>query len=517
MAQAVETSACETAPRPQGPLPAHVRVAIVGAGFAGLGMAIRLAREGIDDFVVLERADDVGGTWRDNTYPGAACDVPSLLYSFSFAPKPDWSRSFSPQPEILDYLRRCAVDHGITDRIRLGHEVVAARWHEDDRRWRVETAGGAVTADVLVGGMGPLSEPRIPDLPGIDTFRGAIFHSACWDHDHDLTGERVAVIGTGASAIQFVPQIQPQVARLHLFQRTAPWIVPRRDRDLTAAERWAYRRVPPLQRAVRGAIYWARELFVLAFTGHRRVSQGAAMMARDHLRRQVPDPGLRAKLTPDYTIGCKRILISNDYYPALTQPNVEVVAGGVTEVRPHSVVAGDGTEREVDTIICGTGFHVTDFPAGDRIFRDDGRSLTDVWSGGGMQAYLGAAVTGFPNLFLLIGPNTGLGHNSMVFMIESQLGYVLDCLRYMERTGVGTVDVRPDVQARYNEHVQRELEGTVWSSGGCRSWYIDERGRNTTLWPGFSWRFRLRTRRFDPAAYVTRRLPAPVADGSRVV
>jgi cation diffusion facilitator CzcD-associated flavoprotein CzcO len=489
--------------------PAHVRVAVVGAGFAGLGMAIRLAHEGIRDFVVLERADDVGGTWRDNRYPGAACDVPSLLYSFSFAPSTEWSRAFSPQPEILEYLRRCVDDHGIRPHLRFGHDVRSAQWDDDAARWHIETSRGSLTADVLVGGMGPLSEPRVPDIPGLDGFEGTSFHSAQWPHDHDLAGERVAVVGTGASAIQFVPKIQPIVRSLHVFQRTPPWVVSDPDRPLTAAERWLYRRAPALQRLVRSGIYWARESFVLAFTGNPIAARHARRLATKNLERQVADPELRARLTPDYAIGCKRVLMASDYYPALQQPNAEVIASGVAEVRGRSVVADDGSEREVDTIVFGTGFHVTDFPAGNHIFRADGTSLTDVWGDGGMQAYLGTTVAGFPNLFLLLGPNTGLGHNSMVFMIESQVAYVIDCLRYMDRAGLATVDVRPEVQARYNDGLQRDLEGTVWTTGGCRSWYIDARGRNTTLWPGFSWRFWRRTRRFDPASYVWRRAPSP--------
>jgi cation diffusion facilitator CzcD-associated flavoprotein CzcO len=486
--------------RPRPP-PARVRVAVVGAGFAGLGMAIRLTQEGVDDFVVLERADDVGGTWRDNSYPGAACDVPSLLYSFSFAPSSDWSRAFSPQPEILAYLRRCVDEFGLGPRIRYGHEVRAARWDDDGLCWRIETSRGSLTADVLVGGMGPLSEPRLPDVPGLDGFEGTVFHSAQWRHDHDLSGERVAVVGTGASAIQFVPKIQPIVGSLHVLQRTPPWIVPDPDRPLSAAERWLYRRAPALQRLMRSGLYWGRESFVLAFTGHRIPAWYARRKAVRNLERQVPDPELRAKLTPDYAVGCKRVLMASDYYPALQQPNAEVIAGGLAEVRPRSVIAEDGTEREVDAIVFGTGFHATDFPAGERIFRADGTSLADHWRDGGMQAYLGTTVAGFPNLFLLLGPNTALGHNSMVFMAEAQFEHVLDCLRHMERAGRGRFEVRSEAQARYNVDVQRQLADTVWNAGGCRSWYLDGHGRNTTIWPGFSWRFWQRARRFDPEAY----------------
>ncbi|HEV2075249.1 MAG TPA: NAD(P)/FAD-dependent oxidoreductase, partial [Thermoleophilaceae bacterium] len=473
----------------------EVRVAIVGSGFAGLGMAIRLKQEGVEDFVVLERADDVGGTWRDNSYPGATCDVPSHLYSFSFDPNPAWSRSFSPQPEIWDYLRGTAERHGVTPHLRLGHEVLAATWDEDRRRWAIETSRGSFTAQVLVSGVGALSEPATPRLPGLESFRGRVFHSATWDHSHDLTGERVAVIGTGASAIQFVPQIQPLVRRLALFQRTPPWVVPRTDRAFTALEKRLFRSLPAVQRLVRAAIYWSRESYVVGFTTNPKAMKAVELLARLHLRRQVKGPGLREKLRPAYTIGCKRILISNDYYPALGEPNVEVVTDAIGEVRPGSIVSVDGTEREIDTIIFGTGFQVTEPAAATWIRGRGGRRLADAWRDG-MTAYLGTAIAGFPNLFFLTGPNTGLGHTSMIYMIEAQVEYVLDALRTMDRRALGAVDVRPEVQADFNTELQRSMEGTVWTSGGCASWYLDASGRNTTLWPDFTFRFRRRTSSF---------------------
>jgi cation diffusion facilitator CzcD-associated flavoprotein CzcO len=487
-----------------------VRVAVVGTGFAGLGMAIRLRGAGIEDLVVFERADDVGGTWRDNTYPGCTCDVPSHLYSFSFAPNPDWSRSFSPQPEILSYLRGCADRYGVRPHIRFGHEVRAARWDETAGRWRIETSQGEYTAQMLVAGMGPLSEPSVPSLPGLSSFEGTVFHSAQWNHSHDLAGERVAVIGTGASAIQFVPKIQPQVASLLVFQRTPPWIVPRTDRRISRVERFLLRRLPGVQQAWRGAIYWGRETFVWGFV-RPRVIRNLQRLARGHLRRQVPDPVLASQLTPDYTIGCKRILISNDYYPALSQPNVSLVTSAVASVRPRSVVSADGVEHPVDTIIFGTGFHVTDPPAATRVWGRDGLLLADAWRDG-MSAYLGGAIARFPNMFMLIGPNTGLGHTSMVFMIESQIAYVLDCLRVMSQRGLATVSVRPEVQSSYNAEIQTQLVETVWNAGGCRSWYLDEHGRNTTVWPTYTWKFRQRTRRFDLSSYETTvAVPAPAA------
>jgi cation diffusion facilitator CzcD-associated flavoprotein CzcO len=479
-----------------------VRVAIVGSGFAGLGMAIRLREAGIEDFVVLERAHDVGGTWRDNSYPGCACDVPSHLYSFSFAPNPEWTSTFSPQPEILDYLRGCAQRYGVLPHIRFGHELLDASWDEDVQRWRLQTSRGDLTAQLLVLGTGPLSSPAIPDLPGLERFEGTSFHSATWDHDHDLDGERVAVVGTGASAIQFVPQIQPRVGRLHVFQRTAPWIMPRPDRPLRSWERRLYRALPAAQLLMRASIYWARESFVLGFRHPRAMRLGQRLALR-HLRRQVADPELRRRLTPTYRVGCKRVLISNDYLPALGRENVEVVTDAIREVRPRSIVTADGVEREVDTIVFGTGFHVTDMPAAERVRGRDGRALAEVWAGS-PQAHLGAMVAGYPNLFFLVGPNTGLGHNSIVFMIESQCNYVLDALRLMEAGGAAELDVRPEAQAAYNAHIQEQMRGTVWTSGGCASWYLDARGRNTTLWPTFTWPFRERTRRLDPAHYELR-------------
>jgi cation diffusion facilitator CzcD-associated flavoprotein CzcO len=477
----------------------HHRIAIVGTGFSGLGMAIRLRQEGEEDFVLLERADDIGGTWRDNTYPGCRCDVPSHLYSFSFAPNPNWSSTFSPQAEILDYLKDCAERYGVMPHVRFGTELRSASWDEEDHLWRIETSSGPLTADILIAGQGPLSDAALPDVPGIDSFEGTAFHSAEWDHDHDLTGERVAVVGTGASAIQFVPEIQPKVGRLHVFQRTAPWVIPHRNRPMRSWERTLYRLFPPAQLAMRAAIYWARETFVLQFR-RRSIGRLLERIPLWHLRSQIKDPELRDKLTPVYRLGCKRILPTDEWYPALAQPNVEVVTAGITEIRPHSVVAADGSEREVDTIIFGTGFHVTDVPIADRISGRDGRTLAEVWQGS-MQAYKGTTVAGYPNLFFLVGPNTGLGHTSIVFMIESQIGYVLGALRTMRRRGALTVEVREDAQAAYNAELDRMTEGTVWVTGGCKSYYIDRNGHNSALWPTYTWPFRRRLREFDGAAY----------------
>jgi cation diffusion facilitator CzcD-associated flavoprotein CzcO len=477
----------------------HHRIVIVGTGFSGLGMAIRLRQEGEDDFVLLERAGDVGGTWRDNTYPGCRCDVPSHLYSFSFAPNPSWSSTFSPQPEILDYLRDCADRYGVMPHIRFHTELRGADWDEDSQLWRIETSQGELTADMLIAAQGPLSGPSYPDLPGLERFEGKTFHSARWDHEHDLEGERVAVIGTGASAIQFVPEIQPKVARMHVFQRTAPWVMPHRNRPLRGWERALYRLFPPAQLAMRAAIYWARESFVLQFR-RPRLGKLVQNVALRHLNTQVEDPALREKLRPSYALGCKRILPTDAWYPALVKPNVELVTDGIREVRPRSIVSADGSEREVDTIVFGTGFHVSEIPIATRIRGRDGRSLSETWDGS-PSAYKGSAVAGYPNLFFLVGPNTGNGHTSIVFIIESQIHYVLGALRALRRSGARTVEVRPEAQTAYNAEIDHMTEGTVWVSGGCKSWYIDRNGHNSILWPTFTWPFRQRLREFDEAAY----------------
>jgi cation diffusion facilitator CzcD-associated flavoprotein CzcO len=476
----------------------HVRVAIIGSGFAGLGMAIKLKQEGVDSFLIFERDDELGGTWQANHYPGCCCDVPSHVYSYSFELNAHWERSFAPQPEILAYLKRCVEKYGLRPHLRLRHEVTEATWDEAERLWRVQTAGGSFTADILVAGSGSLSEPKQPDLPGLERFKGTTFHSGRWNHEHDLAGERVAVIGTGASAIQFVPAIQPKVGRLHLFQRTAPWVIPRLDHKITPLEHklLGLRYTPALVRAV---LYWMLEFRVVGFR-HPRVMKVADRMARRHLRRQVPDPSLQQRLLPGYIMGCKRILVSDDYYPSLTEENVEVVTDAIAEVREHSIVSKDGTEREVDTIIYGTGFSVTRPPIAERVRGREGRSLAEHWSTT-MRAYKGTTVDGFPNFVMMTGPNTGLGHNSMVFMIESQLAYIMGALRTLRERGATTFEVRPEHVERYNDYIDRLMNGTVWTAGRCHSWYLDDTGRNTTLWPSFSWTYRRQTRRFDEHAY----------------
>ncbi|MGA5730763.1 flavin-containing monooxygenase [Streptomyces seoulensis] len=486
----------------------HVRVAVIGSGFGGLGAAVRLRREGITDFVVLERAGSVGGTWRDNSYPGCACDVPSHLYSFSFAPNPDWPRTFSGQEHIRAYLERVADDFDLRPHLRFDSEVKLMTWDEDELRWHIETASGSLTADVVVSATGPLSDPKIPAIPGLDTFPGRVFHSARWDHDYDLRGKRVAMVGTGASAIQIVPSIQPEVARLTVFQRTPPWVMPRMDRAIGSAERKLHQALPFTARLRRGLLWGIRELQVQAFTKRPDELGLVEQLAKRNMARAIKDPALRAKLTPDYRIGCKRILLSSAYYPALARPNVDVVASGVTEVRGSTVIAADGTETEVDAIVFGTGFHVTDMPIAERVVGVGGVTLAEAWKGG-MEALRGGSAAGFPNWLSVIGPNTGLGNSSMILMIESQLNYLADYMRQLDTLGGRTaLDARPAAVGRWNRRVQERMKRTVWNTGGCTSWYLDASGRNTTVWPGTTTEFRQATRRVDLTEYEVLRRPA---------
>ncbi|GAB3507257.1 flavin-containing monooxygenase [Amycolatopsis cihanbeyliensis] len=471
-------------------------VIIVGTGFSGLGMAIQLRREGREDFVILEKAQDVGGTWRDNTYPGCACDIQSHMYSFSFEQNPDWSRSFSPQQEIWDYMRWVARKYDLYRFIRFGQEMTGAHWDSEEYRWHVTSANGdTFVGSFLVSGVGALHVPQVPKLPGIERFEGKAFHSAEWDHDYDLRGKKVAVVGTGASAVQFVPQIAKDVERLTLFQRTPPWIMPKPDHAMPRWARTLFNRVPGVQRLYRNALYWMLEVRAVGFNGHPSLMKLGEKLAKRNIDKHVKDRDLRRKLTPDYTMGCKRVLISNDYYPSLTRDNVDVITEGINEVTERGVIDSTGTEHQVDAIIFGTGFHVTDAFDDLDVTGVGGRQLAKEWADHGMQTYMGINVAGFPNLFFLLGPNTGLGHNSVVFMIESQIRYVADAIRMVEQSGSAAVDVRQDAQERFNTDIQRKLHKGVWTQGGCTSWYLDAMGVNRTVWPGFTWRYWMQTRK----------------------
>ncbi|MFT3767041.1 MAG: NAD(P)/FAD-dependent oxidoreductase [Minicystis sp.] len=475
-------------------------VVIVGSGFGGLGMAIRLKQAGIHDFTVLEQDDGVGGTWRANHYPGAACDIESHLYSFSFEPNPGWSRTFAPQREILAYLEHCTDKYAIRPHIRFGTAVTGASFDEQTGLWTVETSrGDTITARAVVSATGGLSRPAFPDIPGLRSFTGKTFHTARWDDAYPLEGKTVGVIGTGASAIQVVPAIAHRVARMHVFQRTPPWILPKLDDDITPEQRERFRRIPALQRLARLGQYVRHELTAVGFVTEPRVLKFASRFARAHLETCVRDPELRTKLTPKYTMGCKRVLLSNDYYPAMVRNNVELVTDPIAEIRPDGIATRDGREHRLDAIILATGFHAADAVAPFAVHGRGGRDLNEAWREGA-EAYLGTTVSGFPNFFFIVGPNTGLGHSSMVFMIESQIAYILSAIRAIEAGRLRHVDVRADAQDAYNRSLHARLTRTVWSSG-CQSWYQNVNGKNTTLWPGFTFEFRLRTRRFDPAAY----------------
>jgi cation diffusion facilitator CzcD-associated flavoprotein CzcO len=468
-----------------------VSVVIVGAGFGGIGMAIRLRRAGVHDFAVLERSNDLGGTWRDNTYPGAACDVPSHLYSFSFERRVDWSRRFPPQQEILGYLRRCAAKYGIDP--RFGTEVTEASFDETAALWRVRTAAGEeLSARALVMACGQLNRPAYPAVP--DEFAGTSFHSSRWDHGCDLAGRRVAAIGTGASAIQFVPYLAERAARVYLFQRTPPYVIEKGDRPYTPWERRLLRLLPALRTLSRARTYAKFESRGLGFISFPRLMDSLEKAFRRRLAEEVPDHDLREALTPGYVMGCKRILLSDDFYPAVTRPNVELVTEPIERISATGVVTADGREREVDVVVYGTGFRTHGFVAPMSVRGLGGRDLADAWRDGA-QAYLGITVSGFPNMFMLYGPNTNLGHNSIIYMLESQFNYVLGCLRVLGRARY--IDVRPDVQETYNRDVQQRVRGTVWSTG-CTSWYKTAGGRIVNNWPGYTFTYRRATRRPDP-------------------
>ncbi|MEW2221980.1 NAD(P)/FAD-dependent oxidoreductase [Streptomyces sp. NPDC006990] len=474
----------------------HVRVAVIGTGFGGLGAAVRLRRAGMTDFVVLERREAVGGTWHDNTYPGCACDIPSHLYSFSFAPNADWPRSFSPQPDIRAYLEQVADTFGLRQHIRFNTEVQQLSWDAEELHWRVETSAGTLTADLVVSATGPLSEPKLPDIPGLDSFEGKVFHSATWDHDYDLRGKRVAVVGTGASAIQIIPAIQPVVGELTVFQRTPAWVLPRNDRRISATERKLHARFPATQKLRRFALWGVRELETQVFANYPNLLPAVEKISKLHMKRAVKDPELRRKLSPDYRVGCKRTLLSDDYYPALAQHNTHVVDSGLKEVRGNTLVSADGREVEVDAVVFCSGFHVSDMPLAHLVKGADGETLAEAWAEDGMNALRGTTVAGFPNFLFVIGPNTGLGTSSMVLIIEAQLNYLVDYVRKLDTLGGGdkaALDVRPIAQHTYNAKLRERIASSVWETG-CTSWYLDAQGRPVAVWPGTTAEFRKATR-----------------------
>ncbi|MGC2655051.1 MAG: NAD(P)/FAD-dependent oxidoreductase [Mycobacterium sp.] len=491
-------------PASQAP-PIHTRALIIGTGFSGLGMAIALQKQGVE-FVILEKADDIGGTWRDNSYPGCACDIPSHLYSFSFEPKPDWKHLFSYQEEIWDYLRGVTEKYGLRRHMVFGSLVDRAHWDDEEYRWHVFTADGReYVTQFLISGAGALHIPSTPDIDGRDEFRGAAFHSAEWNHGVDLAGKRVAVIGTGASAIQLVPEIVGKVAELQLYQRTPAWVVPRTNEEVPEFVRSALTNVPGLRAALRVGIYWAQEALAYGMTKRPNILKVAEALVKWNIRRSVKDRDLRRKLVPHYRIGCKRILNSSTYYPAVADPKTELITDSIERITPDGIVTADGTGREafreVDVIVFATGFHVTDSYTYVQIKGLRGEDLVDRWNREGLGSHRGITFADVPNLFFLLGPNTGLGHNSVVFMIESQIRYVAEAIAACDRLDAQALAPTRSAQDRFNEELQHKLAGSVWNTGGCNSWYLDEHGNNRVLWGGYTWQYWLGTRSLKPAEY----------------
>ncbi|KWX62861.1 NAD(P)/FAD-dependent oxidoreductase [Mycobacterium sp. NAZ190054] len=490
-----------------GQTPVRTRALIIGSGFSGLGMGIELQRRGVE-FLILEKADEVGGTWRDNTYPGCACDIPAHMYSFSFEPKADWTHMWSFQPEIQDYLLGVTAKYGLRRYIEFGTHVDRAIWDDDEMRWHVFAKDGReFVAQFVISGAGGLHIPSIPEFDGYDEYLGAgrvAFHSAEWNHDVDITGKNVAVIGTGASAIQIVPEIVRDVSELHVYQRTPPWVMPRPNNPISPRWQRAFSNVPGTRAAMRAGIYWLHEAVGFAMTKQPRLLTLGEMAGKWNIRRSVKDPELRRKLTPDYRAGCKRILNSDTYYRGIADPRTEVITDRIARFTARGIVTADGTEREADVVVFATGFHVTDSYTYVDIKGPGGEDLVDRWNREGIAALRGITVADMPNLFFLLGPNTALGHNSVVFMIESQIRYAAKAIAAVDKAGARALAPTREAQDRYNDELQDELRGTVWSTGGCRSWYLDEQGVNRTLWSGMTWQYWLATRRFKASEYAFR-------------
>jgi len=473
-------------------------VLIIGSGFSGMGMAMKLRESGRTDFIVVEKADDVGGTWRDNTYPGAECDVQSHMYSFSYELNPTWSREYSAQPEIWEYMRTVAQRHDLYSLIHFGTEVTGATWDDTSLRWTVTTTKETYEARVVISGIGGLHIPNVPDLPGADTFAGPRFHSARWDHDVDLTGKKVAVIGTGASAIQFIPQIAPIVGQLDVYQRTAPWVVPKHNHDITGKKAAFIQKLPGGTRLYRNLLYWFNESTQLAFTGPlQRISSVVEKRTASYIRKTVNDPATAEKLIPDYRLGCKRVLKTDNYIPVFNRDNVDLITDGIAQITEKGIETKDGTFRDADVIIYGTGFHVTDAFEWVHVTGKDGRDLSKTFAEHGIETYLGISVAHFPNFFFMLGPNTALGHNSVVFMIEQQTKWIISMLDAMQERGAQAVEPTEQAQREFNDELQEKVSKGVWSQGGCTSWYLDSKGKNRTIWPGFTFRYWWRTRKVE--------------------
>jgi cation diffusion facilitator CzcD-associated flavoprotein CzcO len=481
-------------------------IVIVGTGFSGMGMAMKLRESGRTDFVVIEKADDVGGTWRDNTYPGAECDIQSHMYSFSYELNPGWSREYSAQPEIWAYMQDVAKKNKLYDLIHFNTELTGAVWDEDRLRWTVTTSQETYDTRVLISGIGGLHIPNIPKLKGAETFTGPHFHSAQWQHDVDLTGKKVAVIGTGASAIQFLPQIAPEVGQLDVYQRTAPWVVPKHNHDIKGRKKAFISKVPGGTRFYRNSRYWFNEGQQLGFTGPlQNITKLMEKQVSKYIRKTVHDPETAEKLIPDYRLGCKRVLKTDNYIPIYNRDNVSLITDGIEEIRPDGILATDGTFREADVIIYGTGFHVTDAFEWVHVTGKGGRDLSKTFQEHGIETYLGISVSHFPNFFFMLGPNTALGHNSVVFMIEQETKWIIKMLDTMDARGAQAVEPTPEAQREFNDQLQEKVSKGVWSQGGCTSWYLDSKGKNRTIWPGFTFRYWWTTRKVDQGDFAWER------------
>lgn len=478
-----------------------ISILITGTGFSGICVGIQLKKAGFHNFKIVEKANDVGGTWRDNHYPGAACDVKSNLYSFSFEPNPNWTREYSPQAEILEYIKYCVKKYELEQHILFNWEVKSATYDDETGIWELTNQRKEkLRANVAVVGNGPLHIPSLPNIEGINDFGGEIFHSSNWNHKYDLNDKNVCVIGTGASSIQFVPEIQPKVKNLYLMQRTAPWVLPKPDGPFSTRQNVMFEKIPFVQRMNREFIYYLNEAQLVGMKYEKRILKLGEMLGKYHINKYIKDEALRKKLTPNFSLGCKRVLLSNNYYPALAQNNVDVVTDGIKKFTKTSVLTNDGKSRKIDAIILGTGFHVADSFKFYNVKGKNGAALKDIL-GDSPEAYYGTSIHQFPNLFLMLGPNTGLGHNSMIYMIESQVNYIVDALHQMVRHNIKSIEVRKEVQDAFNEEIQKKLEGTIWLSG-CKSWYLNEDGKNHTVWPGFTLEFRNQTKHIHLKDYI---------------
>lgn len=474
----------------------ELSIAIIGTGFGGLCAAIQLKKNGFENFTIFEKSNSVGGTWRENSYPGSACDVPSHLYSFSFEPYSDWPRKYSPQPEILAYLERCAVKYDLVPKIKFGKEIQSAEWDSDKGVWKIHLSQGETAEyNILISAVGQLNRPAFPKLKGLDRFSGKLFHSAAWDSSYDFSGKKVAVIGTGASAIQFIPQIANTGAKVTVFQRTAPWVVSKPDRKYLGLEKLLFKYLPGYRLLHRFQIYIWNEIRLMAFQKNNPANWIVKWMATSHMRKFIKDPKVRTILTPDYPVGCKRILLSNDYYEALAKPNVTVISDSIEEVVPEGIKTKDGVLHSFDAMVFGTGFKATEFLSPMEIKGQDDRNLNEVWKNGA-EAYLGLSVAGFPNFFMLYGPNTNLGHNSIVYMIESQVRYILSALNTMAEKGFRALSPKPQAMKKYNEKLNVRFGKFVWDTG-CTNWYTNEAGKNTNNWPGHTYEYSRRTKEID--------------------